>query len=266
MVTPASELAIWDGALLDIFPQGEHVFPANLDALRELVEVLGEDLRETHLVSVEHVARAQRGKFDPTQDPSLAQTFSLPRLRDFLARRRPSFDRVAHRRIAENTLRYGRARIEQLRSLGTPEVLIEHASAEVTRVDQSGWSPTIDVISLLPSAVATASVVDLESRAPDGLCVNADITDLVLLAAQCCTSPDANDLADAEWLDELEWLPLAESELEGEAPIPSDSVCVRGAVYQERVDRLEFAILPPDRAALANARALLAVTMPNLDE
>ncbi|MDF2696970.1 MAG: hypothetical protein K0S65_5353 [Labilithrix sp.] len=266
MGMPACELAIWEGAPLDIFPKGAHVFPADLDAVRELVDVLREDLRETHLVSVELVARAQRGDFDPGQDPSLAQSLSLPRLRDFLVRRRPAFDRAAHRRIAENTLRYGRARIERLRSLGAPGVLIDHASTEVARVDQSGWSPTVDVTSLLPSAVATASVIDIESRAPDDLFVNADITDLVLLAAQCCTPPDANDLGDAAWLDELEWLPLAEPEIEGDAPIPSNVVRVRGAVYQERVDRLEFAIVPPDRATLASARALLAVTMPNFDE
>ncbi|AKU93556.1 hypothetical protein AKJ09_00220 [Labilithrix luteola] len=257
MTMSAGELAIWNGLPVRVFPYGSHVFPADLEAVRELGEVLREDLRREHRVAIELIARVQAG----TQDSTLAGSLPLPRLCDFLLRRRPAFDRAAHRRIAENTLAQGRLRLEELRALNAPDVILDHTSAEIARVAEPGWSPSINPANLLPNVGATLSAIDLDDLSDEERTLYFDITTLVLLAAQCCTTFDAKALDDAPWLEELAWTRLVDEDEDVPAP-PVDVVQFRGTVYSEHCQRLECAIVPADRTAQFGATALLAVSIP----
>src|SRR5262245_19476426 len=129
MTTSIRDFAVWNGLPVSVFPSGAHVFPADLEALLELASRLCEDLREEHEVDVALVRRIQGEGLDPDEDPTLVRRLSLPGVRGFLSRRRPEFGRLAHRHVVENTLAHGRARLEQLRALGAPDVIIEHDEA-----------------------------------------------------------------------------------------------------------------------------------------
>lgn len=244
-MTPSRELVIWEGEPVRIFPAGEHVFPADAGALRELVDALRADLAQTQYIDVADVRAAQ------AQD-AIAPTHPLavPRLLDFLARHRPAFDRRARDRVVANTRAYGRARLDQLRALNAPDAILDHAVAALARVDDPAWAPTPALASLVPDVVATAAILDLDYRDPDELFASADLTALILLAAQACTR-------DAPAVDEAPaaWTPLVEPH---EAQPRPGTVLVCGVLNDERCDRLDYAI--------TDDGAFLAVSIPRPDD
>lgn len=232
MPTSASALVVWRGAVTNVFPPGAHVFPVDLVAIEELANILGEEVGAVHTVPVETLLQGHSEGSRP---------FPLVRLLDFLARRRPSFDLAARMQVEATSREHGRRRVAELRALGAPEILVATEKAEL-----ASWSPAIDLAVLVPDIVSTAALVDPEHRAEGELVVDADLTDLILLAAQACTDPAVPSIEE----EPLEWRALVP---EHEEPSPAGMVLVHGGLDSDRCERLDFA----RRGDLG----LLAVTM-----
>jgi len=255
MVLATSSLVVWHGRPSGVFPVGEHVFPADIEASTGLVAALRADLAETHFVPL-----SMLGAERPEPWP-----FRLAGLRTFLAARSSSLDEVlGGSPVAACSRAHGRALVARLRELGAPRVIVEHEAAELARVTSARWTPTVDLAGLVPDVLGVASLVDADARARLGwpCAVDADIGDLVLLASSCCVPPGAGDVREP-WPDELEWTSLLDVKLE-EAPVPEGFVRVRPAVYPDGLEALELADArrSPRARALAPAGALLRVAIP----
>ncbi|MCY1057579.1 hypothetical protein [Nannocystis sp. SCPEA4] len=245
-----SELVVWHDHPSGIFPAGEHFFPADRERLTALVAALRGDLSETYLVSVAKLV--SRDEVVPAERMPLR----LTNLRAFLATHHSRLvETLGHERVRANTLAHGARRIAQLRALGALDVIVDGQVAELARIGSENWRPQIDPWAAVPDVLQTANVVDVEARRESGwpLTVDADITDLVLLAAHCCILPDATGI-DAPWADELDWVSFPMSEEEEENGLPEDVVRVRPAIDTEKVEVLAFA-----EASLAPGGALLRV-------
>ncbi|WAS96517.1 hypothetical protein [Nannocystis punicea] len=255
-----SELVVWNDHPSGIFPEGEHFFPADRETLAALVAALRGDLAETHLVPVAEL-------LDDLEEvrPEQRLPLRLTNLRAFLAAHHSRLvEALGHERVTANTLAHGARRIARLRELHAPDVIVDHDVAELARVGAERWKPQVDPCASLPDVLWTASIVDVDARRVRDipLVVDADITDLVLLAAQCCIPPDATSLA-APWLEGLDWVSLSMSEEDDESDLPDDVVRVRPAINTDTVELLAFADVRgvPEAASLARGGALLRVHM-----
>ncbi|MDC0667751.1 hypothetical protein [Nannocystis radixulma] len=252
-----SELVVWHDHPSGIFPAGEHFFPADRERLTALVAALRGDLAETHLVSVEKLVSGDEVV------PEERMPLRLTNLRAFLATYHSRLvEALGHERVRGNTLAHGARRIAQLRALGALDVIVDGQVAELARIGSEHWQSQIDPWAGVPDVLQTANVVDVDARRENGwpLTVDADITDLVLLAAHCCILPDVTSI-DAPWLDELDWVSFPMSEDEEESGLPEDVVRVRPAIDSETIEVLAFADVRdvPEAGSLAPGGALLRV-------
>ena len=251
--TALSQLVVWHGIPSQIFPEGEHCFPADLGRLDSLVEAWRADLDETHLVPVAVLGlEAER-------------PLRLVQLRAFLATHRARLSAVlVHVVVTANSLAHGASRRATLRAMNAPEVIVEDCAAELARVAAKGWEPAID-LAAGPDAVATASVVDVAYRTEHDEPL-ADIAPLVLLALHCCIETNESSVH-PPWLDEVEWTPIP-MESESEDPVPADVVRVRPAVYADTLEELSFADVSGLAAAgaIAPGGALLRIFVTSDDE
>ncbi len=241
MLLATSSLVVWHGRPSGLFPAGDHVFPADVEASAEFAAALCADLAEVHLVPLSLLAA----------DRPAAWPLRLTSLRAFLARRASRLDEVlCGPSVASNTREHGRGLVARLRELGAPPIIVAHEEAELARVSRPGWRPTLALEALLPDALGAASLVDADSRARPGgpLAVGADISDLVLLASACCVTPGAAEVP-GPWPAEQEWTSLLDVERD-ETPAPHGFVRVRPAVYPDALE------------TLAVAGALLRVVVP----
>jgi hypothetical protein len=251
VVLATSSLVVWHDHPSGSFPPGDHVFPADLEAVTELAAALRLDLAETHLVPF-----AQLHVEPPEPRPSALQAF--------LARRAARLDALLGSSVViANTRAHGQRRVASLRALGVPAVIVEHEAAELARVSAADWRPNVAFARLVPDVVGAASLVGGGSRGLDEpLAIDADVSDLVLLAAACCVLPGAEavDTEAEPWIDSLQWSSLLDVELE-DSSVPHGFVRVRPGVYPDAVEALELA----DTRLLPHARtidALLRVVIP----
>ena len=273
VVLATSSLVVWHDHPSGFFPPGDHVFPADLDAVTELVAALRLDLAETHLVPIAQLR----------VEPSEPHPLRLSALQAFLARRAARLDALLGSSVViANTREHGQRRVASLRALGVPAVIVEHQAAELARVSSPDWRPTVALARLAPDVVGAASLVVGGSRGLDEpLAIDADVSDLVLLAAACCVLPGAEavgaeavgaeavgaeavgaEAAVAPWIDSLEWSSLLDVELE-DSGVPPGFVRVRPGVYSDAVEALELA----DTRRVPHARpigALLRVVIPTV--
>jgi len=266
VVLATSSLVVWHGHPSGFFPLGDHVFPADLEAVMELAAALRLDLAETHLVPVAQL------RVEPPEPHPLR----LSALQSFLARRAARLDALLGSSVViANTREHGQRRVASLRALGAPAVVVEHEAAELTRVSAADWRPNVALARLAPDVVGAASLVGGGSRGLDEpLAIDADVSDLVLLAAACCVLPGAEavgaeavgaEAVGAEavvepWIDGLEWSSLLDVELE-DSGVPQGFVRVRPGVYSDAIEALELA----DARLVPHARsidALLRVVIP----
>ncbi|BCY12893.1 hypothetical protein [Actinoplanes sp. L3-i22] len=108
----------------------------------------------------------------------------------------------------------------------------------------------LDLSEWMPDPAEVASRVDLEHWPLDPPVADADVTDLVLLAAMCAIGPEATAVdATGRWRG---LGGFGEEQPEHElGPLPEGAIAVTAAVHDERVERLAFALLGPGRALLA---------------
>jgi len=239
-----SNLVVWHGQPTGVFPPGEHVYPADLGVAKELLAALHTDFDETYLVST-----SMLGSDHPDPWP-----FRLAGLRAFLQNHASRLDEVLGcPAVVANTREHGRHLVARLRAIGAPKVIVDHQEAELARVSSGQWKPAIDIAELVPDVLGTASVVNVESRTTHGwgLAVEADIGNLILLAASCCVLPGAVEEGESGG-DGLEWTSLIEIDRE-EVSVPAGFVRVRPGVYPDVVEALEFA---------EGSAGLLLVTVP----
>jgi hypothetical protein len=252
--SPVSSLVVWHGHPTGVFPAGEHVYPADLGLAKELLAALHTDFAESYLVSTSVLASNQ-----PHPWP-----FRLAGLRAFLQNHASRLDEVLScPTVVANTREHGRHLVARLRALGAPKVIVDHQQAELERVSSAQWKPAVDIANLVPDVLGTASVVNVQARASHGweAAVEADIGNLILLAASCCVLPGAVD-EEESGLDGLEWTSLLDFDRE-EAPIPAGSIRVRPGVDFDAVETLEFADAGNYPRACAQARTLLRVVVPS---
>jgi hypothetical protein len=240
VVLATSSLVVWHDHPSGFFPPGDHVFPADLEAVTELVAALRLDLAETHLVPVAQL------RVEPPEPHPL----QLSALQAFLARRAARLDALLGSSVViTNTREHGQRRVASLRALGVPAVIVEHEAAELARVSAADWRPrpNVALARLVPDVVGAASLVGGGSRGLDEpLAIDADVSDLVLLAAACCVLPGAEAGAEAvvaPWIDSLEWRSLLDVELE-DSGVPPGFVRVRPGVYSDAVEAIELADTP----------------------
>ncbi|GAA2684674.1 hypothetical protein [Actinoplanes palleronii] len=111
----------------------------------------------------------------------------------------------------------------------------------------------IDPADWIPDPVEVAARVDPDCWPLDPPVVNADLTDLVLIAAWCAAGPDARPVRPE--VPPERWAGLGgfgeEPPEIDPGPLPEGALLVGAAVHDERVERLEFALLGPDQALLA---------------
>jgi hypothetical protein len=210
-----------------------------------------------------HAAGACASSLGPSIHRGSIRPGGATNLRAFLATHHSRLvEALGHRRVTANTQAHGARRVAQLRELGAPDVIVDHDVAELARVGSARWRPQVDPYASLPDVLGTAGVVDVDARRASGdpLVVDADITDLVLLAAQCCIPPDATSL-DAPWVEGLDWVAFPMSEEEEETGLAKDVVRVRPAINTETAEVLAFADVRgvPEAASLAPGGALLRV-------
>ena len=283
VVLATSSLVVWHDHPSGFFPPGDHVFPADLEAVTELVAALRLDLAETHLVPIAQL------RVEPPEPHPLR----LSALQAFLARRAARLGALLGSSVViANTREYGQRRVASLRALGVPAVIVEHEAAELARVSSADWRPNVALARLAPDVVGAASLVGGGSRGLDEpLTIDADVSDLVLLAAACCVLPNAEAVGAeavgaeavgaeavgaeavgaeaigaeaivAPWVDALEWRSLLDVELE-DSGVPPGFVRVRPGVYFDAVEALELA----DTRRVPRARpirALLRVVIPTV--
>jgi hypothetical protein len=235
VVLATSSLVVWHDHPSGSFPPGDHVFAADLEPATELAAALRADLAETHLVPV-----AQLRAEPPEPHP-----LRLTALQAFLARWGARLDeRIGSSGVIANTREHGRRRVAALRALGAPTVVVEREAAELARVSSPAWRPTIVPARLVPDVIGAASLVGAGTHPLDGpLAIDADVSDLVLLAAACCVSLDAEEVREP-WIDVLAdsmaWSSLLDVEL-ADSPIPEGFVRVRPGVYAHEVEALALA-------------------------
>jgi hypothetical protein len=115
------------------------------------------------------------------------------------------------------------------------------------------FGPAIDPADWIPDATQVADRVDLEHWPMDPPVVDADLTDLVLLAALCAVGPDTVSVTTAT--TPVRWRGLGgfgeRRPVPAPGPLPEGALVVAAAVHDERVERLEFALLGAERALLA---------------
>lgn len=252
-ISSLSSLVVWHGHPTGVFPPGDHVYPADLDAANELLAALRADFTETHLVSTSMLR----------SDHPQPWPFRLVGLKAFLKNHAARLDHVLiSPAVVANTREHGRHLVARLRELGAPNVIIDHQQAELERVSSILWKPSIDFADLIPDVLGSASIVNVESRTSHGweLAVDADIGNILLLAASCLVLPGTVDKGE---LDKLDWTSLLDIDRVS-APIPPGFVRVRPGVDFGTVEALAFADAGDDRAS-ANAPALLRVVIPNDD-
>jgi hypothetical protein len=162
-------------------------------------------------------------------------------LQTFLARWGPRLDeRLGSSRVIANTREHGERRVAALRALGAPAVVVAREAAELARVSSPDWRPRIVPARLVPDVIGAASLVGAGTHPLDGpLAIDADVSDLVLLAAACCVSVDAEAVREP-WLDALTWRSVVDVELD-DSPVPDGFVRVRPGVYPHEVQALALA-------------------------
>lgn len=160
------------------------------------------------------------------------------------------------------------SRLRRIRAMGFPEVIVEHELDSARRVLNADWLlPTVEFDAAIPDEIYPVAIIDREaymqrdSRLP---LLGADISDLVLLAAQCCVAPDARAL-DGEEFAALTWQKVGRPDaLDGDVgELPEGFVAVRPNLCSEQLERFEFTLLDdtlPVRA-LASGGALLTVAL-----
>lgn len=231
-MSPVSSLVVWHGHPSGVFPAGEHVYPADLGLAKELLAALHTDFAESYLVSTSILA----------SNPPHPWPFRLAGLRAFLQNHASRLDEVLNSpTVVENTREHGRRLVARLRALGAPKVIVDHQEAELEHVSSAQWKPVVDLDELVPDVLGTASLVNVESRASLGWepAVEADVGDIILLAASCCVVPGAVEESGLV-LDGLTWTSVIEVDRE-EISVPAGSVRVRPGVYPSTVEALEFA-------------------------
>ena len=270
---------VWHGTPSNIFPVGEHTFPADLEALTALLAAHRADLEETHLVPVSKLLRDER-RPDQASPPGITSSeeiscevlpLRLTHLRRFVdAHGARLAEALGDERVTANTLAHGARRVAFVRALNAPDVIVDHEAAELARVAAAGWKPEVDPYASVPDVLETASIVDVDARTRSGtpLTPDADIADLVLLALQCCLLPDVSSI-DAPWIEHLSWVPFPARAADDDAHAIADAVVrVRPAICSEHVDELSFADVRafPEAASLGPGGALLRVCMAADDE
>lgn len=252
-ISSLSSLVVWHGHPTGVFPPGDHVYPADLDAANELLAALRADFTETHFVSITMLR----------SDPPQPWPFRLAGLRTFLESHASSLDEVLNSpAVVANTREHGRLLVARLQELGAPNVIIDHQRAELERVSSIHWKPSVDIADLFPDVLGAASIVNVESRKSLGWesAVDADIGNILLLAASCLVLPGTvDDCA----LDEIDWTSLLDIDRES-TTIPPGFVRVRPGVDFGTVEGLAFANAGDDRAS-APGPALLRVVIPSDD-
>ncbi len=240
----ADAFALWHGAPVSIFPLGSHVFPAHLGRLRELQRAIEADAQEVHFVD---------------QPESGARPLRMAALVAFLARYRPAFDLAVGETLRHNSLAFAQKRRAALLAIGAPSVILEDIERELRLLSAPEWRGAVEPATLLPDANGCASLVDVEHRTARGesLDVDADVSDLVLVAGQCAVAPDALGMMPSALDGALAWVSLMDF-VRSETPGPAGAVRVRPAVYQEHVRHLAFA---PVSASVAPGGAVLAVSL-----
>jgi hypothetical protein len=238
MVTALSQLVVWQGFPRGIFPEGDHVFPADLEALTSLVDALRADLVETHLVPVAELGGEG------------TRPLRLAHLRAFLETHRARLSAaLGHEVVAANARAHGAQRVAVLRELNAPGVLIDDDVAELARVTTEAWAPEVDPFASVPDVLAIADSVDVASRSGHAIAldVDADITPVVLLALHCCIEANASSVQ-APRVDDASWMPIPMF-AEGEDLVPEGIVRVQPAIYADTIHELSFA----DARAFAEA-------------
>jgi hypothetical protein len=279
-------------------------------ALREYHVVLPDEIRR-----LREEAERTASTFEECLQRTAQKPFALTELRAFHAKRRPPFDRAHAAmqsvvdgaelsRLAEtfglsvDSLRRGihaterdgtllvstmkqatlailARRLDGLRELGAPDVIIEDARRSAQRCLEWDFPVAVELGHIVPDAMYRAAMVEdaalLFRDGPPLLPV--DVMPLVLLAAQCCVDPAAHAI-DLPSAGDVAWQSFDEEadEASSEPPtdLPEGAIVAIPALQDARgaVEALELVYLEPSSplAALAPAGALLRVTMPEPSE
>ncbi|MGI5184441.1 hypothetical protein ACQEVZ_50130 [Dactylosporangium sp. CA-152071] len=217
------------GQVHGVFPPGAHVFPVGAAEVGALDAAVREALAQRWVVTGGSV------------EPGPSRTGMLER---YVRERLPGLlDALLEQRtVGPATLARAVARVEAFEELGAPEQVVAAARAFALEVAAEGWRPVVDLDLLLPDPAEVAAAMD-----DDATLAVADLSPIVLLAALCAVGPahavPAEDPA-------LRWHRLG-----GEAPDIPRERAVGLAVYDECVERLDYALTP-------DGGALLAVTLP----
>ncbi|MEV4141522.1 hypothetical protein AB0J72_56360 [Dactylosporangium sp. NPDC049742] len=217
------------GQVHGVFPPGAHVFPVDAAEVVALDAAVREALAQRWAVTGGSV------------EPGPSRTEALER---YLNERLPGLVAALTEQgsVVDATLARAVARVEAFEQLGAPEQVVAAARAFALEVAAGGWRPVVDLDLLLPDPAGVAAAMD-----DDATLAVADLSPIVLLAALCAVGPahavPAEDPA-------LRWHRLG-----GEAPDIAHERAVGLAVYDERVERLDYALTP-------GGGALLAVTLP----
>lgn len=226
------------GTVYGLFPPGAHVFPIGA---REVVE----------LDSAVRAAASQRrlvvdGRFEELF-PS-----RIDALDRYLRDRLPAFvtalmaDQDARTAFVAATRARALSRVEAFEEFGAPAALIEDTRRFAAAAGAPGWRPVIDPDQWLPDTVQLAGTADDASAL-----VVADMSTMVLAAALCAVGPAARSVPADD--PALEWHRLGDGAVRPE-PGPEGTVAVGLAVYDDAVERLDYALT-------ADGGALLAVTL-----
>ncbi|MFF5234926.1 hypothetical protein [Dactylosporangium sp. NPDC000521] len=217
------------GLVHGVFPPGAHVFPVDVAEVVALDAAVREAMAQRWVVTGGSV------------EPGPPRTEALDR---FVRERLPGLVAALMEQgsVVDATLARAVARVAAFEELGAPEHVVAAARAFALEVAAEGWRPVIDPDLLLPDPAEVAAAMD-----DDATLAVADMSPMVLLAALCAVGPARSVPAENP---ALRWHRLG-----GEAPGVHHEAAVRLAVYDERVERLDYALTP-------DGGALLAVTLP----
>lgn len=248
-----SNVVFFQGYLDRVFPAGDYIFTARAGDQKELGHAIEQSAYEVHHVPLTAPAAGQR-------DPLV-----LSGLCALIERRWPAVVDSAGTLLAESACTYARERIGELTALGAPAVLRTASEAWLEEVSQPGWRPVLDLAELLPDAVACAAIVDVAKWQAAGrpLEVDADVSQIVLLATLCCLGSQSVALdIEASVVEQLDWTSLLPTP--AEAAVEPESIAVKPSISWEKVERLEFAAVSGSLATelLKNVETLLRVSIP----
>lgn len=287
--SPESSLAdfvVWDAAPHHMFPNGAHAYAADLGAVTALAAALERDLADALHVPVTAVTAwtAAREALDAATDagpdaaidPSgVTQLATMPlrmtNVRAFIAAHAATLDAVLqHARVTANTRAYAEHRLAELTEQGAAPVLLDDAQEQVARVSAANYRANIELDGLILDGLEAASMVDLDALDDEEgtPCVDVDVAQLVLLAAHCCITPDAEPIDD-EWLRNVERVPFtlecADDDDDDTAAAPAPThIIVRPFVYAESLLSFAYADVRQlaGAATFAPAGAVIFVEVP----